>query len=398
MKRALFFLLIVASHQAGAQADSVYNVACILPFRSGLAFQRMNEFFTAHDVTTANKIRLHDESILSLEFYRGVEMATRRISSPSIRWYFYDNKGDDSITLELLQLPEMKNMHVLVGSAGAADAAHVADFCRQNNIVNIQPFVQKKSLTTHNPFHLKLTPTIETHADNIFLSIVDSFPGANVIIYTPNADINLLVANRLDSLFKHYNSTAKNPFRVVTINTKFMTVDGKKTSAAEQLRPGRKNIWILTTFDENTINGNLRVMYDNRYRYDMVVYGMPNWLLHENTRLDYFNHFQVRLTDAYYLDTTLAPVREFVKDYETRYKTPINRYAVLGFDVARFVAEVLKQFGAKFLEALPSSRYKGMGYVFDIQKNIAPDTRINYYETKHVHVFMVSDYQLKKVW
>ena len=58
-------------------------------------------------------------------------------------------------------------------------------------------------------YYLKIAPTIDAHTDAMFNSIVDSFPGANVIIYTPEAEKSLSVAQRFDSLFLDYNKTAE---------------------------------------------------------------------------------------------------------------------------------------------------------------------------------------------
>lgn len=399
MKKIAAFLLMYSFAALQAQTDSFFHVAFILPFHAQQTYYRLEEFLEAADATTANKVRLNDESTLALEFYRGVQTAIAHShKEKKIQCYFFDNYGSDSVTTSILTNPVLKQMDVIVGSAGGTDATKVAEYCRINKIINVQPFVPRKSLGLYNPYHLKLIPTIETHVDNMFLSIVDSFAGANVILYTPGSDINLSIAQRFDSLFAAYNKSAAKKFNVVFINTKDMLVNGKKTTAAEQLKAGQKNVWILTSFDENSVNGSFRVMYENKNRYDIAVFGMPNWLNLENMRLDYLNHFNVRLSDAYYIDSTALVSRNFAEDFANSYKLPVNRNSCLGYDVVNFIADALQQHGSAFLDKLPSSRYKGAGYIFDIHQNNSADGLINYYETKQANVYMIRDYTLHKIW
>lgn len=399
MKKIAVILLMLTGVSLQAQTDSLYHVAFILPFNAEHTYFRLEEFLDATDVTIANKVRISEESTLALEFYRGAKIAIEQHQNDKkMQWHFFDNSSSDSLTAALLLNPVFKKMHVIVGSAGSADAAKVAEFCRVNKIINIQPFVPRKSLGHYNNYHLKLVPTIETHVDNMFLSIVDSFAGANVIIYTPGSDINLSIAQRFDSLFTNYNKSAAKKFNVVFINTKDMLVNGKKTTAAEQLKTGQKNVWILTSFDENSVSGSFRVMYENRNKYDIAVYGMPNWLNLENMRLDYLNHFNVRISDAYYFDSTAVLSRTFAENFAASYKLPVNRNSCMGYDVVNFISTALQQHGNEMLDKLPSSRYKGAGYVFDIHQNKSVDGLINYYETKHANVFMLRDYTLQKIW
>ena len=67
----------------------------------------------------------------------------------------------------------------------------------------------------------------------MFNSIVDSFPGSNIIIYTPNSEKSISIAAQFDSLFKDYNQTATRKFTVSLLNTKDMMLNGKKTTAKE---------------------------------------------------------------------------------------------------------------------------------------------------------------------
>ena len=76
----------------------------------------------------------------------------------------------------------------------------------------------------------------------------------------------------------YFSQNALQKFTVALLNTKTMLVNGKKTTAAEQLKADKPNIFIITSFEESFVNGNLRVL-NEKLKHDstVVVYGMPTW-------------------------------------------------------------------------------------------------------------------------
>ncbi len=405
MKKFCWLLLLVVSFSSAKiwAQDSLpaFNIALILPFQAQSGVDMLEMFETSRDVTFKNKIRLHPDAEVSLNYYLGTLQALRHDTTPKVKLFVYDCGNNDSITALVLKKPELKRMDAIIGAVSTSNARQVADFCKQYKIPNIQPFSPSKSLTIDNPYHLKLAPAIDAHVDAMFNSIVDSFAGGNIILYTPAIEKSLSVAQRFDSLFKDYNKTATNKFTVSLLNTKDMLVNGKKTTASELLRSGKPNIWVITAFDESFVNGNLRVLHSQRSDYRIVVYGMPTWLGGDILRLDYINDYNTRITDPFYADTANAMATAFAAEYLAEQEQMPDKYAYLGFDVTRFLLQNLVSNGRGFLSSLATQRYKGTGYIFDIAKNKLPalppaDAELNYLENRHVNVFRVSEYRLLK--
>jgi hypothetical protein len=178
-----------------------------------------------------------------------------------------------------------------------------------------------------------------------------------------------------------------------------MLLNGKKTSAGEQLKPGKQNVLIITSFEESFVNGNLRVLHDKLSRDStIVVYGMPTWLNGDILRLDYVNDFHTRISDAFDPGSPQGETVKFNRYYPENFGTEPGRYAYLGFDVFNFLLYNLKDYGKGFLENVSTQHYTGAVYKFDITKNLKDKTTLNYYENRAVNVFMVENYQLKRVW
>ncbi len=400
-RRKLFLSVVcgLLSVVGFAQTDSVYRIGLILPFKAESSSSVMDGFLNAHDFFTASKVQLSSDVLVSLEFYHGLEQALNQSKyNFKIELSVYDNWNNDSITEEILKKEELKQLQIIIGSYTTSSAKLVADFCNLNHIINIQPFSPSKSLTGSNPYHLKLAPTIDAHADAMFNSVVDSFPGANVIIYTPDVERSSSVAYRFDSLFRLYNQTAARKFTVNVINSKDTLINGKKPSVRDKLKADRKNILIITSFDEAFINGNLRVLFDQRLEYMIIVYGMPTWLSGDILRLDYLNEFSTHISDHYYADSSKSETLNFMTDFRNNYNVTPGEFSFLGYDLMNFTLSALSDYGLDFMNHISTQRFTGTGYKFDIVKVMKDSATVNYLENRHVNIFRIENYRLRKVY
>ena len=264
--------------------------------------------------------------------------------------------------------------------------------------MNIQPFTPSKSLTSENPYHLKIAPTIDAHVDNLYQSILDSFPDANIIIYTPKNEKGMALAQRFDSLFINYNSMAETKYALAMLNTTDMVANGKKTTLDDLINPSKTNILIITSYDEPFVQSTLRSVFEKNSKANLVVYGLPTWLGGDILRLDYINNLHTRISDAFFADTSKPKTRNFIENFTNRYHAEPSKYAYLGYDVFSFLLKSVKTYGKDFVPQLATQRYTGTAYIFDINASMKDANTINYYENNHVNVLKVEDYKLKRVW
>lgn len=382
-----------------SQSDSVLRIALILGFQGNQTSGKLNDYLQSTDVFTANKIRIDDDALLSLDFYEGALQALQEHKDElRIEWSVYDNDNNDSLTEVILKQPGLKQQDIIIGSVSTSSARLVAAFCKENKILNIQPFTPSKSLTTENAYHVKLAPTIDAHVDAMFHSILDSFPGANIIIHTPDAESNLAIAGRLDSLFQRYNQTAEKKFKVAKLSAGSMKINGAKTTVSEQLSKDRLNILVLTSFEESFVNGSLRVLYEERANYPIIVYGMPTWLSGDILRFDYLNDYSARISDLFFADTTKSITRKFKEDYKLLFLHEPSRFSYLGYDVLNFLLNSFQEYGINFPEQIYTQVYSGCGYKFELVKTKSQNGTVDYYENRHVNIFRVDNYRLRKIW
>ena len=402
-EKGILLLVLVAcfvSQLSFAQTDTtVYKVGVLLPFQVQNTHGKFDEILNAPDLTSANRIRFEDDALISLDFYQGMmQSVTEDSDSVRIELHVYDNWNSDSATSEILKRPELKQMDYIIGSVSSSTAKLVAEFCKANKIMNIQPFTPSKSLTSENPYHLKIAPTIDAHVDNLYQSILDSFPDANIIIYTPKNEKGMYLAQRFDSLFINYNSTAETKYQLAMINTSDMMVNGKKTSLEELINPAKTNILIITSYDEPFVQSTLRSVFEKNGKDRLIVYGLPTWLGGDILRLDYINNLHTRISDVFFADTSKPKTRYFFENFTNRYHAEPSKYAYLGYDLLNFIMKSVKSYGKDFVPQLATQRYTGAGYKFDVNAAMKNADTINYYENNHVNVLKVEDYRLKRVW
>lgn len=398
-KLILFFCCCWATCFASAQTDSIrqYNVGLMLPFQTQSTLNGISDFFNAPDFFTASRISLNSYSEEALDFYQGLLLALQtNKDSIHIDLHTYDCWNNDSVTEVWLKKPELKNLDVLIGPSSTANARLAAEFCLKNKILNIQPFTPSKSLTLNNPYHIKLAPTIDAHVDNIFASVLDSFAGGNVIIYAPDNEIGTTTATRFDSLFAHYNKTATIKFTVNNLSYKKISAEKKKLT--DYLKLTKRNIVIITAFEGSFVNNTLRLLTEEQSETNMVLYGMPTWLNSEVMRLDYLNNFTACITDGFYADTARELTRNFAIEYKQLYHKEPTPMSYSGYDAMNFLFYMLSTHGKDFPEKIMGERYTGAGYKFDVVKQLNAAGNIDYYENRHVNVFKIEDYRLKKIW
>ncbi|MCW5908361.1 MAG: amino acid ABC transporter substrate-binding protein [Chitinophagales bacterium] len=400
MKRFAFaFLLIVCSASAKSQSDleQNINIGLMLPFQTQSSLRDIEDFFNAPDYFTASRISLNSYSEEALDFYEGTRLALNKNEEKlHINLHLYDCWNNDSVTEAWLAKPELRELDILIGPSSTANARIVAEFCRKNKILNVQPFTPSKSLTAGNPYHIKLTSTIDSHVDNMFLSVLDTFSGDNIIIYSPESDASLSAAKRFDSLFNDFNKTSSAKFTVNYLTTKKLTAE--KRSVSSYLAPKKRNVLLITSFEGSFVNSTLRLLMDEKKHTDIVVYGMPTWLNSEVLRLDYVNSFNTRITAPFYADTTKSRTAAFVSDYQTTYAKQPTEMSYMGYDVMNFLLYALSTYGKNFTEDVTGERYTGTGYKFDIVRVTDSNGNINYYENRHVNVFRIADYRMERIW
>lgn len=390
---------------AEKERKGLLNVSILLPFSTSNTLETIKLALAAKDNLHNLKL-VSNEAKTALDFYDGVLMALKEIESEGdnnlkLRVNFFDTWASDSVIDELLKEKDIVNADVIIGPATHDGAKKVAEFCKQNKIVNIQPFSPSKSITNSNPYHIKIAPTIDAHIDNIMRSLADSFSTNPIIIYTTSAASDLSAAQRLDSLLKNFDGSGKTHFNSTLVNISNLGTSKEKKSAADFLSTSNRNIAVACIFGEANAQTIIRQLFAAKP--NVVIYGMPTWLNSEVLRLDYLNKLNARFTEQFFEDTlTNSRVKDFVEKYKEEYFTAPAKYAYLGYDVLNWLYKEAAE-DEQFPFNLAGSFYAGTGYKFQFRiaeksQDFNKKRGIEYFENTFLHLLRIENYTLLKDW
>ncbi|MBX2904078.1 MAG: amino acid ABC transporter substrate-binding protein [Chitinophagales bacterium] len=379
-------------------------VAVLLPFKAESSKAILDAVAEMKENRHRAKL-LTDEAKTALEFYDGAMLALKKIQNSEhqqlkMELHFFDTWGNDSVINELLKEKAIKNANVIIGPATHEGAKKIAEFCKQNSIVNVQPFSPSKSITTSNPYHVKLAPTLEAHIDNMVRSLADSFMQENIVIYTTSNKSDLQAAQRLDSILRNFDGAGKTRFNITFFNTA-TAIKSEKKSVVDVLHPTKKNIVVACAFEEP--NAQMVIRQLAAAKPQVIVYGMPTWLNSEVLRLDYLNKLNARFTEQFVEDTLdNKKAMEFINLYrEINFSFP-PKYAWLGYDVINWLYNAAEE-NDRFPANIQGSFYSGAGYKFQFRiAERTPKTTekrgIDYYENTFLHLLRIQNYTLLKDW
>ena len=377
-----------------------YVVSLLLPYSSVATENKIDAFLNARETGVKPQL-ISDEAKTSLDFYDGVLFALKEMQDSllEIELHVFDTWNNDSITKELLKQKTIQYSNIIIGPATNSTSKLVADFCKQRKIINVQPFSPSKSLTTDNPYHIKIAPTMDAHIDNMARSLADSFLKENIIIYCTNQESSLQSAKRLDSLLKNFDGIGKTRFTSTLFNFSNPIVKGEKKTLNDLLSATKRNVVVVCAFDES--NAQMVVKQLAEKKSNVVVYGMPTWLNSEILRLDYLNKLSARFTEQYVFDTTTDKTLNFYYTFYHEYNIYPARYAWLGYDVIKWLEKSLKAEG-EFPFNIAGTFYSGVGNKFQFRAVISgkPDEkpRTDYFENSYLHLVRLENYVLVKEW
>lgn len=376
------------------------KITLLLSFDKNHASWKMSASGKEDDPAVAKNIKVKESSTDALDFLEGFQLAFRN-NPPFFDFdiHVMDATANDSILKEKLRnSPEIQSSDIIIGPGKVSAAKIVADYCKKNKKLNIQPFVASPFIGFENPYLVKLAPTIEGHMLAMFQTIVDTFPKAKVVIYTTNKERDLVAARYIDSIFDDYNARAKNKINKVFVNAGDMTKTASERSLGANMGGGRQNIIIYCSYDQVQINQTLRGIS----RGSTIVFGMPTWIDQELIRADYINNSNLHFTKPFYADTSDAQVVSFINQYQSNYSQYPSEASFLGYDVANYLSYSLKLYGYNFAEMSIGNKFSGLGHNFLLSSHMAktkdnPIKSFQYYMNECVHLYRVNDYSIEHV-
>ncbi|MFH1121068.1 MAG: LysM peptidoglycan-binding domain-containing protein [Bacteroidota bacterium] len=364
--------------------SQAYNVVLMIPF----LLEEADSIYTGDP----SSLRLPSEyhSLDFIQFYEGALIAIDSMTKAgmNVRVHVYDTDAGEQVTKtrKILARAEMSEVDLIIGPFFAKSFELVASFAASHSIPIVNPLSQRSEILNNNPGVFKVQPSPRSQYNETARYIVSVFSGSNVLIVRRNKDENAGMADAFKSAIDK-NSNGMMKVKEAIYSQSF------DAGLFNNLVTGKKNVVLVLTSDKALLPAMLRKMNDAREKYDITVFGLPEW---ESMELDnkYLLNLKTHLYNGWFVDYSDREVQTFVETFKERYKTDpvLDNYAFLGYDISLYFLNNLYTYGRTFSRCLSSVTCQGLSTDFTFWK-----TESGGFENTASSVYQLKDYTRRLV-
>lgn len=283
------------------------------------------------------------------EFYEGSLLAINdlRERGLSVDIYVYDTKKDSATIASIIQKPELKNMDLIIGPLYSDNLQQVSDFAKENRVNVISPFSQKSETLAENPFIFQVVPsknTIVANEAEFFSKYIDS---NLVVIHNGTIEeeeyIDIFKQKLANELLLE-TDTDRIFFKEINF------VETGTSGVADALKKDTNNVVIIFSTDEIFMGKIINFLYATSIdeEKNITVYGMPEWELSSNFKLEYLKKLKIHYPTYSHIDYSDFQTKDFIGDYRETFNAEPTVYSFHGYDVSYYFFSALKRYGKFF--------------------------------------------------
>lgn len=310
------------------------------------------------------------------EFYEGFLLAvdTLKQQGISIQIYNYDTEADTNKVKTILKELDKIKPSLIIGPFTPDNVRLVSNFSQKNGIPFVPPLMNEDETVKKNPYLYQVNPSLQSE---IIASVnyLSQYYNQNIILaykpgYTEQSNIDLFKKLlREKSLQKLTKDTLC--FQEVILD------EGFYKNMTKYLIKEKKNIFILLTNNEPYVSNILSQLYFGSKRFDIEVFGLPQWQKFSNVSIEHMHGLQVTMFSPYFIDYSSENTKNFIlkcrnqlgfEPYKTSIKGSGMNYSFLGYDIGNYFIKAVYLFGNYTTQC--SSSYKSdplliSDYTFD---------------------------------
>ena len=329
--------------QAVASKKNEYNVAVLLPFQ----------------LASTNKETLRKNQ-LAMNLYAGMQLAKESLASQNIvlNLFAYDAPADTNKVKAILNLPELAKMDLIVGPVYKSANKIISRFAQQNQIIAINPLSDDASLLKNNPYLYLFNASISTQARKSASFAYDNFPlKTAVVVYSNSPDyITFAMAYKTEFEKRGGKVTAMKP--VSPTSSGGGVYSGVNFSTLGHLVVASNNVSVAY----NTIS----TLEGLNKKLPVITYS--SWLEMSQFSITQLDEQEIYFLDTRFVDTSSETVREFKRNYISRFNIPPFENVYTGYDLLYYFGNILARHGSKFNTSLHTEGpisgvfHQGIGY------------------------------------
>lgn len=373
------------------ETPSSCNIVVLMPFLTGQ--------------WNGNNSGLSSVSRWSLHFLAGAKMALESLpkKGPDVSLTVLDTKGSEKEVAELLKTnSSLANAQLIIGPYRRSNIQLVAEFVKNRDVLQVSPYSAASGLTRQNPHYIQVRPSLETHCRALLQHALQSYRPQQITLISGKGDAmgQHAVETMQEAYFTWAGTRSVSPLLA-------KTVDGQSLNGGSlaPLLSGRDTaVFLFAAWqfeDERLVYAFLRNLdLARRQGQHIVVYGTPVWGDFDRVDLDYFEKFNVHISNYSYLDKSNPDIAEFRRDYYDRYGALPTEEAFLGYDVLSYFVPLAQSYGTALVQHLEGNESEQLHTRFAFERvasggSAETDPPIEQFENKFVHILRFSDYRFQ---
>ncbi len=342
--------------------QQVFKIAVMLPL-----FVQENMEYKARDVYYKNTGKFY-------EFYYGLMLAALQMKEQgiSVEFYLEDTRADIETTKSILASPKMQDMDLIIGPIHSHNFKVASDFALDNGINIVAPFkLRNHAQVLSNPAVFLANPGLDAEVANISSHLTKSLNQSVLMLHNGTKEeldiINLFKKNLLLAALPYENI---NGVVFKNLNYKLYGISGVEHA----LSAGLYNVIIVPSNNQVFITNIATKLNYLTKQYKIVLYSMRAWEKLRNIEVDYLKNLGFHYGSTSYIDNKARKVRTFKNQYKAYFNDLPTHYSYLGYDIAYYFMNVLKDFGSDFQACVDEAYFKeysrGLQFDFNFKQEI----------------------------
>lgn len=338
-----------------------FNVSLLLPFtQSGSQTQAIVDDVDPKDVQDPTG-QLTQITQVSLEFYEGFLLAldTLKKLGISVNLNVRDTKRSPQEVAKILNSADFARSELVVGPYMFDEVKPVAQFAAKNNINFVSPIYSIKEGLADKQNIISVSQTLQNQLE-IFVKNLKVDPSKNYLVIYDSTIWYSPSLKHFDSLLTLSFTNAAIPISRYNHKTAaYKSVDVQER-LLKMLKRDAVNVVIVPSDDEPFVAEILGSLYavKSYYNLNTEVYGPSRWRKLKNLPPDYLFALNTHVFSPFFVDYSQSDVKTFVEKYRVQFRSEPTQFSFLGYDVAFYFINALKEFGPGFTPCLPNFRLR----------------------------------------
>lgn len=329
---------------AATRKPEEYNVAVLLPFslNADAATRKKNQF--------------------AADLYAGMKLAQDSLARNNIKvnLFTYEVHTDTAAASKVFQLPELQQMHLVIGPVYKATARQTARFAARTQINVLNPLSEDLEVIQPNPHLFLFESSIITRARKAADFAYDSIASKTGGIIFENTKDDTLFASAYRKQYELRGGKIK-VFRKVN------TIKNPNVMAVYQ-NVDLKNLGhVMVASDNLTAAVATTSQVESKFP-NLTIIAKDSWLEMPQLSINQLDALKIYFLHPDYINPRNQAVRKFRRKFAGIYNVPPSSYAYSGFEMLFQFGNLLHAYGPDFQTFLPQmptvsgALYQGLNY------------------------------------